>query len=154
MFGQVKKWLGFDSVKIKIKPLEVYPYKIETVNAELEFTANAPALVTYVKVKLIERYTRGRGENQKIDEYLLGEWTSDEEIEIDGKNPRVIFFKLPFAFQHSNIEKLEHSNLIGKGIATVFKTIKAAKSDYRLEAQCLVEDSSKNPEDKIKVLFE
>ena len=153
MFGQVKKWLGFDSVKIKIKPLEVYPYKIETVNAELEFTANAPALVTYVKVKLIERYTRGRGENQKIDEYLLGEWTSDEEIEIDGKNPRVIFFKLPFTFQHSNIEKLEHSNLIGKGIATVFKTIKAAKSDYRLEAECLVEDSSKNPEDKVKVVF-
>lgn len=154
MFGQVKKWLGFDSVKIKIKPLEVYPYKIETLNAELEFTASAPALVTYVKVKLIERYTRGRGDNQKIDEYLLGEWTSDEEIEIDGKNTRVIFFKLPFKFQHSNIEKLEHSNLIGKGIATVFKTIKAAKSDYRLEAQCLVEDSSKNPEDKIKVLFE
>ena len=153
MFGQVKKWLGFDSVKIKIKPLEVYPYKIETVNAELEFTANAPALVTYVKVKLIERYTRGRGENQKIDEYLLGEWTSDEEIEIDEKNPRVIFFKLPFTFQHSNIEKLEHSNLIGKGIATVFKTIKAAKSDYRLEAECLVEDSSKNPEDKVKVVF-
>ena len=154
MFGQVKKRLGYDSVKIKIKPLEVYPYKIETLNAELEFTASAPALVTYVKVKLIERYTRGRGDNQKIDEYLLGEWTSDEEIEIDGKNPRVIFFKLPFTFQHSNIEKLEHSNLIGKGIATVFKTIKAAKSDYRLEAQCLVEDSSKNPEDKIKVLFE
>jgi hypothetical protein len=153
MFGQVKKWLGFDSVKIKIKPLEVYSYKIETVNAELEFTANASALVTYVKVKLIERYTRGRGENQKIDEYLLGEWTSDEEIEIDGKNPRVIFFKLPFTFQHSNIEKLEHSNLIGKGIATVFKTIKAAKSDYRLEAECLVEDSSKNPEDKVKVVF-
>jgi hypothetical protein len=153
MFGQVKKWLGFDSVKIKIKPLEVYSYKIETVNAELEFTANASALVTYVKVKLIERYTRGRGENQKIDEYLLGEWTSDEEIEIDGNNPRVIFFKLPFTFQHSNIEKLEHSNLIGKGIATVFKTIKAAKSDYRLEAECLVEDSSKNPEDKVKVVF-
>jgi hypothetical protein len=153
MFGQVKKWLGFDSVKIKIKPLEVYSYKIETVNAELEFTANASALVTYVKVKLIERYTRGRGENQKIDEYLLGEWTSDEEIEIDGKNPRVIFFKLPFTFQHSNIEKLEHSNLIGKGIATVFKTIKAAKSDYRLEAECLVEGSNKNPEDRAKVVF-
>ncbi len=153
MFGQVKKWLGFDSVKIKIKPLEVYPYKIDTVNAELEFTANAPALVTYVKVKLIERYTRGRGENQKIDEYLLGEWISDEAIEIDGTNPKIIFFKLPFKFQHSNIEKLEHSNLIGKGIATVFKTIKAAKSDYRLEAQCLVEGSSKNPEDKVKVVF-
>lgn len=153
MFGQVKKWLGFDSVKIKIKPLEVYPYKIETLNAELEFTANAPALVTYVKVKLIERYTRGRGENQKIDEYLLGEWISDEAIEIDGTNPKTIFFKLPFKFQHSNIEKLEHSNLIGKGIATVFKTIKAAKSDYRLEAQCLVEGSSKNPEDKVKVVF-
>ena len=153
MFGQVKKWLGFDSVKIKIKPLEVYPYKIETVNAELEFTAHAPALVTYVKVKLIERYTRGRGENQKIDEYLLGEWISDETIEIDGINPKIIFFKLPFKFQHSNIEKLEHSNLIGKGIATVFKTIKAAKSDYRLEAQCLVEGSSKNPEDKVKVVF-
>jgi hypothetical protein len=153
MFGQVKKWLGFDSVKIKIKPLEVYPYKIETVNSELEFTANAPALVTYVKVKLIERYTRGRGENQKIDEYLLGEWISDVAIEIDGTNPTTIFFKLHFKFHHSNLAQLEHSNLIGKGIATVFKTIKAAKSDYRLEAQCLVEGSSKNPEDKVKVVF-
>jgi hypothetical protein len=153
MFGKVKKWLGFDSVKVKIKPLEVYPRKIDTLNAELELTANASALVTYVKVKLIERYSRGRGDNQKIDEYLLGEWTSDEEIEIDGKTPKVIFFKLPFKFQHSNIEKIEHSNLVGKGIASIFKTLKAAKSDYRLEAQCLVEDSNKNPEDKVKVVF-
>ena len=153
MFSKVKKWLGFDSVKIKLKPLEVYPYKVETLNAELEFSANAAALVTYVKVKLIERYSRGRGDNQKIDEYILGEWTSDEPIEIDGQNSKVIFFKLPFKFQHSNIEKLEHSNVIGKGIASIFKTIKAAKSDYRLEAQCLVEGSNKNPEDKVKVVF-
>ena len=97
MFSKVKKWLGFDSVKIKLKPLEVYPYKVETLNAELELTANAPALVTYLKVKLIERYSRGRGDNQKIDEYILGEWTSDEPIEIDGTKPKVIFFKLPFA---------------------------------------------------------
>jgi hypothetical protein len=153
MFGKVKKWLGFDSVKIKLKPLEVYPYKVETLNAELEFTANAAALVTYVKVKLIERYTRGRGDNQKIDEYLLGEWISDEAIELDGKSPKIVFFKLPFKFQHSNIEKLEHSNLVGKGIASIFKTLKSAKSDYRLEAQCLVEDSNKNPEDRVKVFF-
>lgn len=153
MFGKVKKWLGFDSVKIKLKPLDVYPRNVETLNAELELSANAPALVTYVKVKLIERYSRGRGDSQKIDEYVLGEWSSGDAIEIDGKTPQIVFFKLPFKFQHSNMEKLEHSNVIGKGIAKLFKTIKAAKSDYRLEAQCLVEGSSKNPEDKVKVVF-
>ena len=91
MFGTVKKWLGLDSVKIKLKPLEAYPRKVETINAELEINSGGSALVTYIKIKFIERYTRGRGDNMKIDEYLLGEWTSDEQIEIDGKTPKIIF---------------------------------------------------------------
>ncbi len=153
MFGNVKKWLGFDTVKIKLKPLEVYPKDIKTLNAELEISSKAPALVTYIKIKFIERYSRGRGDNQKIDEYILGEWISTEDIVIDGDQPKLIFFKLSFEFKHSNMERLELSNVIGKGIAKVFKTIKAAKSDYRLEAECLVEGSSKNPSDKAKVKF-
>ncbi len=153
MFGKVKKWLGFDSVKVKLKPLEVYPRKVETINGELELSCKSTALVTYIKIKLIERYSRGRGENQKIDEYILGEWIHDEDIEIEENNPKIIFFKLPFSFQHSPMEKMEHSNVIGKGIAGIFKMMKAAKSDYRLEAQCLVDGSNKNPEDKAKILF-
>jgi hypothetical protein len=153
MFGTVKKWLGLDSVKIKLKPLEAYPRKVETINAELEINSGGSALVTYIKIKFIERYTRGRGDNMKIDEYLLGEWTSDEQIEIDGKTPKIIFVRLPFKFQHSNIEKLENSSMLGKGIAGIFKTIKGAKSDYRLEAEALVEGSNKNPTDKVRINF-
>jgi hypothetical protein len=153
MFGRVKKWLGFDSVKIKLKPLEAYPRNIETINGELELSCKASALVTYVKIKFIERYTRGRGESQKIDEYVLGEWTSDEDIEIEENNPTVLFFKLPFSFQHSPMEKLEHSNVFGKGIAGIFKMMKGAKSDYRLEAEVLVEGNKTNPTDKSKILF-
>jgi hypothetical protein len=153
MFGNVKKWLGLDSVKIKLKPLDVYPKKVDTLNAELEINSSGPALITFIKIKLIERYVRGRGDNMKIDEYLLGEWTSSESVETDGKNPETVFFKLPFKFQHSNIEKLENSSFIGKGIAGIFKTIKGAKSDFRLEAEVLVQGSNKNPTDKAKIFF-
>ena len=54
MFGTVKKWLGLDSVKIKLKPLEAYPRKVETINVELEINSGGSALVTYIKIKFIE----------------------------------------------------------------------------------------------------
>lgn len=153
MFGRVKKWFGLGGVKIKLMPLEVYPRKVDTINGELELSAKQPNLVTYIRIRLIERYERGRGENKKIDEYELGEWIHKEKIELEDEETKVIFFKLPFKFQLSNIEKMGNRGFLGKGIANFAKSIKSAKSTYRLEAEAVVEGSKSNPYDKAKIKF-
>lgn len=153
MFGRVKKWFGLGGVKIKLMPLEVYPRKVDTINGELELSAKQPNLVTYIRIRLIERYERGRGENKKIDEYELGEWIHREEIELEDEETKVIFFKLPFEFQLSNIEKMGNRGFLGRGIANFAKSMKSAKSTYRLEAEAVVEGSKSNPYDKAKIKF-
>ncbi len=154
MFGRVKKWFGLDGVKIKLMPLEVYPRKVDTINGELEIVAKGEQTVTHVRIQLIERYERGRGENKKIDEYLLGEWTHEEDIQVSPEAPKIIFFKLPFEFQMSNVEKLGNRGFLGRGIASFAKSLKGAKSIYRLEAEAVVSGSKTNPYDKAKIQFQ
>lgn len=153
MFGKVKKWFGIESLKMKLDVLEAYPRKVETVNGQLEFTSKHPETVVYIKIKLLERYERGRGESKKIDEYLLGEWIYDEQFEVDENAPKTLLFKLPFQFLKSPIEKVGSSNIFGKGIMNLAKAMKGAKSEYRLEAEAVVEGSKTNPYDKAKIAF-
>ena len=153
MFGRVKKWFGIESLKMKLDVLEAYPRKVETVNGQLEFTSKHPETVLYIKIKLIERYERGRGENKKIDEYQLGEWIYDEQFEVDDDKPKVLLFKIPFQFLNSPIEKVGNSNIIGKGIMNIAKAMKAAKSEFRIEAEAVIEGSKVNPFDKAKIAF-
>jgi hypothetical protein len=153
MFGRVKKFFGLGGVKIKLMPLEVYPKKVDTINGELEISSKDYNTVSYIRIKLIERYERGRGENKKIDEYELGEWVHNEEIKMDQDETKVIFFKLPFEFQMSNIEKMGSRGFLGRGLANLAKSMKGAKSIYRLEAEAVVEGSKTNPYDKAKIQF-
>ncbi len=141
------------SLKMKLNILEAYPAKVETINGELEFSSKQPEKVTYIKIKFIERYERGRGDNKKIDEYLLGEWIYDEAFVVTEEEPKTLLFKLPFELMKSPIEKVGSSNIIGKGIMNLAKAMKGAKSEFRLEAEALVEDSKNNPEDKAKIVF-
>lgn len=153
MFGKVKKWFGIESLKMKLDVLEAYPRKVETINGQIEFSSKHPETVVYIKIKLLERYERGRGENKKIDEYLLGEWVHDEHFVVDEERPKSILFKMPFQFLKSPIEKVGASNIFGKGIMNVAKMMKAAKSEYRIEAEAVVEGSKINPFDKAKIVF-
>ena len=138
MFQRFKKWIGVNQVKIKFNTLPVYPSSVETLNGELIFYAQDEQEIESFTLVLSEVYTRGRGENKRIDEYTLGEETINESILLSPKQPHRYLFKLPFQFNMSNMDKIGKKNLITRQISRLAKSMKGVQSDFSLQIEAKI----------------
>jgi len=145
MFGRVKRYLGIEGVKVEIEvPEEVAAYKGE-VEGKVSFISMNKQTVTLVRVKMIEKYTRGRGKDKKIDEYELGEIEMKKNIEITPEKAVEIEFVLPFEMIRSEVEEFANKNILFKGIAKAANFTYAAKSEYFIIAEAKVKGTALSP---------
>ena len=154
MFGKVKKWFGIEGTKIRLHVLPTYPSTVETINGEIEVYSKRPEKVLSIKLTFTEIFTRGRGDEKRIDEYLLGTWEYNEPFMVDEENPKMIFFKLEFDPVQSAMDKRASKGPLRKGLVNLMKSMKGVSSDYRLDAEAIVEDNSWNPITKAKIVFD
>lgn len=108
--------------------------------------------VTYVKLTLIEKYTRGRGKNKLINEYKVGEMEVKETFDILANSQLRMDFTLFFTPSESEMDILGHNFLL-KGPVAVAKLLKGAKSLYRLEVEAKVPGTALNPFAKKEINF-
>ncbi|WP_052598439.1 hypothetical protein [Aureispira sp. CCB-QB1] len=154
MFGRVKKWFGIEGTKIRLHVLPSYPRNVKTINGEIEIYSKRPERVLAIKLKFIEVYTRGRGEDKRIDEFLLGTWEYNKPIEVSDGNPHMLFFKLEFNPVESAMDKRAGKGPLLRGVVNMMKSMKGVQSDYRIEAEAIVEDNTWNPLAKARILFD
>lgn len=140
-----------EGAKVRIQALDVYPEDVATVNGELEFSSVRPQTVSYVRLRLLERYERGRGDNKKIDEYELGKWVHTEPFVVRKDEPKILFFALPFELLQSKMDQRQNS-LLGFA-ARLAKTLYGVQSDYRLEVEALVDEVNRTISDKKSITF-
>ncbi|MEM8524275.1 MAG: sporulation protein [Bacteroidota bacterium] len=145
MFGRVKRYLGIEGVKVELEvPEEIGAYKGE-VEGKVSFISMNKQTVSQIRVKMIEKYTRGRGKDKKIDEYELGEIELKKNIEITPEKAVEIEFVLPFEMIRSEMEEFSNKNLLFKGIASVANLAYAAKSEYFIIAEAKVKGTALPP---------
>ncbi|MEL6720199.1 MAG: sporulation protein [Bacteroidota bacterium] len=145
MFGRVKRYLGIEGVKVEVEvPEEVAAYKGE-VEGKVSFISMNKQTVTQIKVKMIEKYTRGRGKDKKIDEYELGTIEMKKNIEITPEKAVEVEFVLPFQMIRSEVEEFANKNIIFKSIANVVNLAYAAKSEYFIIAEAKVKGTALPP---------
>ncbi len=142
MFGKIKNWMGIEGAKLRFHVLPSYPHNIPTINGELEVFAKRQQTITAIEIKFYEIYTNGRGDEKRIDEYLLGTWSSEELIMVDDGFPQNVFFKLHYQKAESNMDKIAKKGFLQKGLVGFAKSMKGIKSTYRLEARANVEGVS------------
>ena len=82
MLGKVKQWLGIEGVKLELIIPDEYPRGATLIKGTIRLQSMQPQTVTRIKVVLIERYTRGKGAEKRIDEYELGAYVSDQLVEV------------------------------------------------------------------------
>jgi len=145
MFGKVKKWLGIEGVKLDLMVPEEVNKKEQEVNGQLHLSALTDQTITSITVKLIEKYTRGRGESKLIDEFVIGEIVFDRTIDIGQDTPMEIDFVLPFEFVKSEMDEIEEQNIFKKGLVSLAKLAEGVKSTYRIEASAEVKGVALNP---------
>lgn len=148
MFGKVKKWLGIEGVKVELLLPEMVFEEVGAVSGQLVFHSKNEQVVKSVSLKLIEKYSRGRGQEKLVDEYLLGEITLKQRIVVPTDEPIGVDFTLPFQLQKSNVDEFGDKNFLTGGLVSLAKKLQAVNSEFRIEAVADVEGTALNPFDK------
>jgi hypothetical protein len=145
MFGKVKQWLGIEGVKLDIEFPDIIPEKAGLIEGKIRLQSMHTQLVTALRLKLVERYSRGRGENKLVDEYTIAEWSLVEEIKVIECQTVDIDFALPFKLVKSDVENFGSKNFLFKGIASLAHFSRNVLSQYRLEAEADVRGTALSP---------
>lgn len=148
MFGKMKRWFGIEGVKIELIVPEEVSLKVGVVKGELLIGTMHTQTVSAVKIRMIETYKRGRKEDMRIDDYEIGSLFLDEAMEVEGENPLMIEFVLPFEVLKSEIDEFANKNFFAKGIANLAKRTRNVQSTYRIEVEAYVAGTKLNPFDK------
>lgn len=154
MFGTIKKWMGIEGVRLRLHVLSAYPQTVETINGEVELYAKSNIIVSGIQLRLIETYTRGKAEEKRVNEYLMGTWNLEQPLSMrDGENQRLLF-KLPFEWLESPMDRRAKSNPLLRGVVALMKNRKGVLSEYRIEAQVQVEGQAWSEPSRTRINFE
>ncbi len=148
MFGKVKKWLGIEGVKVELLLPEMVFEQVGAVSGQLVFHSKNQQTVRRVHLKLVEKYSRGRGEEKLVDEYLLGEITLNQRIEVPAEDAIAVDFTLPFTLHKSSVDEFGEKNFLTGGLVSLAKKMRAVHSEFRMEAEAEVEGTALSPFDR------
>lgn len=145
MLKKVKKWLGIEGVKISAEIPEDIFLREKKLSGLLVLESKQDSVVTEIRLRLIEKYSRGRKDNKLIDEYLLGSATLDTPVHITADVPLKIPFDLHFEPLKSDMDQLEGKNIFFKGIVRTAKFLRRVSSQFRLEVEADVRGMAISP---------
>lgn len=148
VFGKIKKTLGIEGVKLTL----LVPEKVSKDAGLLTGIVKLTSLsdnntIKSIEIQVIEKYTRGKGENKLIDEYAMGKVVLNKPIPIHKDDILEIPFELDFTFVPSEMDKMEQKNIFSKGIVTLAKKLKGVKSEYSVRAHAVVNGTALHPHD-------
>lgn len=152
MLGKVKKWLGIEGVKLDLLLPDDFNPKAGVLEGRIRLISKNPQTILGMKVVLIEKYARGRNEDQLIDEYELGTLVLKNRIEVPGDSePIEVPFSLKYELAKSPVDEFGSKNPLYGGLAWAAKRLRRVNSEYRVEAEANIKGVGLNPYDR-KVL--
>ncbi len=145
MLKKVKKWLGIEGVRITVDIPEDIFLREKKVSGILVFESKQDSVVNEIRLRLIEKYSRGRRQNKLIDEYILGADVLESSIHLHANEPGHVPFDLHFIPLQSEMDALESRNILMKGIIKSAKLLRNVHSQYRLEIEADVKGMAISP---------
>jgi hypothetical protein len=148
MLGKVKQWLGIEGVKLELYLPDAIPANKTKVAGTIRLTSMNDQVVKRIQIAMIERYVRGRGDEQLVDEYQLGFLEIDEEIRVVAGATVEYPFVLEYEVARSEIDEFGARNFLNRLIAAGARRLNQVSSVYRVEAEAQVKGVALNPFDK------
>ena len=153
MIKQVKQWLGIEGVKLELEIPENQPLSKKKLTGKIHFQSMHTQTVTEIRLVLIERFSRGRGEERLIDEYELGSVQIKEVFKVEPGELVIKPFHLSFETLESEVDQWGNKNILNQQLAKAARWVRKASSQYRIEAEARVKGVALNPFDKKEVRF-
>lgn len=148
MFGKVKKILGIEGVKLEL----IIPDKVTAETGIITGIIKLTSLsdnntIEGIHLKMVEKYSRGRGEDKLINEYPMGELVKNDFIQISKNDIIEVPFEMEFVHVKSEMDKLGENNFFTRGLVGLAKKARGVKSEYTLRAEANVKGTTLNPFD-------
>ena len=153
MFGQIKKILGIEGVKIEVEVKQPVSSKSGVINGIVRLSTMTESEVESVSLKLIEKYTRGRGDSKLINDYVISYVELDEKVYLKKNDIAEVPFEMEFKINQSEMDKIGNSNFFSGGIVKLAKKLKGVKSEFRIEAEAIVRGTKLNPISKNEIIM-
>lgn len=151
MLGKLKKVLGIEGVKVELIIDTPVDKKNRKISGELKFTTKTKGKVNGITIKLIEKYSRGRGKSKLVDEYTVAILEMNDSFEITPEEIIEIPFAMDYQIALSEMDKMQRESILRRPIISLAKFIKQVKSDYSVVAEADVQGTTLNPFDKVLV---
>ena len=100
-----------------------------------------------ITLRMVEKYSRGRGDSKLINEYPMGELVKKEMITISKNDIIEIPFEMDFVYVRSEMDKMEDNNFFAKGLVKLAKKVRGVSSEYSLRAEAKIKGTTLNPMD-------
>ncbi len=145
MLKKVKKWLGIEGVRINVDvPSEIFLHE-KKISGLLLLESKQDSEISEIRLRLIEKYSRGRKQNKLIDEYILGTQIIQSPIRVLANEIREVPFDLYFEPLKSEMDHLESRNIILKGLVRSAKFLRKVQSQFRIEIEADVKGMAISP---------
>ncbi|MBK8626426.1 MAG: sporulation protein [Saprospiraceae bacterium] len=148
MFGTVKKILGIEGVKLELVVADKISKDAGIVTGLVKLTSLSDNnQLESITLRMVEKYSRGRGDSKLINEYPMGELVKKEMITISKNDIIEIPFEMDFVYVRSEMDKMEDNNFFAKGLVKLAKKVRGVSSEYSLRAEAKIKGTTLNPMD-------
>jgi hypothetical protein len=152
---KIKQGLGIGTVKLTLEvPPSISPEGGQ-IDGHVVIEAQSDQHITVVKVKLIEKYTQGHGQDEeKIEkEFVLGETSFDRAFDMKYGESRRIDFTLPYAVRKSRLKGLSEKKGALGTLGKVASFVGAEKSEYEVSVEAKLEGAMLSPKASKSVMI-
>jgi hypothetical protein len=146
-FSSIKDKLGIGGVKVVLDVPGNVEKSSKQFDGKVTLTSKSDQFVIDLTVKLIEKYTTGRGEEKKTKEFDLGVVKVPCNFDIKTGETKVIPFTLNFEILKSSNDELKEKGGVMGGIGKLGSFANNEKSEYSVIATADVKSAALDPND-------
>ncbi len=148
LFNKIKNKLGIGGVKVNLQIPGQVSKQDGVIDGKVIMTSKSEQEIIEVKVRFLEEFSSGRGDDKETREFELGVIKIPDAYTIKPGDVKEVSFSLPFQLLQSNADSLKEK---GGALGTLGKMSKFAnneKSSYFVEADVDVAAAVIDPSDK------
>lgn len=152
-FQNLKNKLGIGGVKVSLQVPGQVAKDAGTVEGKIILTTKSEQEIVSFKVKMVEEYTTGRGDDKKTKEYELGTTTGTCGFTLKPGETKELTFSLPFSIIKSSNDELKEKGGAMGALGKLGSFADNEKSKYFVDADVDVKSAALDPSDKKEIKF-
>lgn len=150
-FQNLKNKLGIGGVSVRLEIPAHVAKDAGQLQGKMVLTSKSDQEVTSLKIRLLEEYTTGRGDEKKTKEFELGIVTINQAFTIKSGETKEVAFTLPFTALKSNNDQLKEQGGALGALGKMASFADNEKSKYFVDADADVKSAALDPSDKKEI---